>query len=452
MSAIREVPIQNWKDVQEEAISHLKSLIKIDTTNPPGNEMEAVNYIRSVLDLEGIEYQVFEPEKGRGNIVARLKGNGSKKPLCLNGHLDVVSADASHWKYPPFSATEAEGYIWGRGALDMKNMVAMELALLLETKRRGWKLNRDIICAWVADEEAGCNFGSRYLAENHPQLIEAEYAIGEIGGFSLTVRNNRFWPIGVAEKGIAWLTITAEGAPGHGSIPNPDSAVIKIAKAAHALGKATLPMHLTDVVEKFVSSLAQAQPKPVDKILKQVTNPMLSNFILNVLFPDKTLAKSFYASLHNTANVTMLEAGEKINVVPATASMKVDGRLIPGQTAQDLVKEIEKVIGKGYKIVVDQTMPGLITDLNDPVYVMMTEIVKKNDPQGLPIPYLFPGFTDAKYFSKVGAKCFGFSPVKLTPKDAFAQVIHGHDERIPVEGFKDGLKMLAELVYNLAVE
>lgn len=444
-----EIPGIDWKTVEEEAIEHLRALVRIDTTNPPGNEIAAVEYIKSVLDKEGIESQVLEPEPGRGNIVARLKGDGSGQPVVLNGHLDVVTADPAHWDHPPFSADVADGYIWGRGTLDMKNMVAMELTLLLELKRRGVELKRDVIFAAVADEEAGCNRGSRFLAEEHPDLIKAEYAIGEIGGFSLTIRGRRFWPIGVAEKGIAWLTITAEGTPGHGSIPNPDNPIIKIAKAAAAIDKAKFPMHITDVFRTFIESLAMAQPKLVGKILRQVTNPLFSSLILNNVLPDKTLANAFYASMHNTANVTILEGGEKVNVVPSHASMKVDGRTIPGQTAEDLVNEIRNIIGDDFNIEVDQTMPGLITDLDDPVYKAMVETIKRHDPKGHPIPYLFPGFTDAKYFSRVGAKCFGFSPVMLGPEDQFAQTIHGHNERIPIDGFKAGLKILADLVHGL---
>lgn len=444
-----EIDNINWKSLEDEAIEHLRSLVRIDTTNPPGNEIAACKYIKGVLDKAGIESRILESEPGRGNIIARLNGNGGKAPLLLQGHLDVVTADPSHWKRPPFSGDIADGYVWGRGTLDMKNMVAMELTIFLEARRRNLKLSRDLIFAAVADEEAGCNHGSRFLQEKYADLIKAEYALGEIGGFSLTQRGRRFWPIGVAEKGIVWMTITAEGAPGHGSLPNPDNAVVKIARAAAAIGKAKLPMHITEVVKTFVTALAAAQPKPVGSILKQVTNPLLSNIILDKLVPDKSVSRSFYASLHNTANVTMLDAGEKINVVPGTASMKVDGRIIPGQTADDFIAEIKRVIGKGFNIVVDQTMPGLITDLNDPVYRAMQDLIRKHDPEGIPIPYLVPGFTDAKYFSKTGAKCFGFSPVLLSPEDNFAQLFHGHNERIPVEGYKKGLRILTELVFDL---
>jgi len=443
------LPDINWNLLEEEAVEHLRALVRIDTTNPPGNEIAACRYIKGVFDKEGIESRILESAPGRGNIVARLKGNGSKAPLLLDGHLDVVTADPSHWEHPPFSADVADGYVWGRGTLDMKNMVAMELTIFIEAARRGRKSSRDLIFAAVADEEAGCNLGSRFLQEKHPELIEAEYALGEFGGFTLTQRGRRFWPIGVAEKGIVWMTITAEGTPGHGSMPNPDNAAIKIARAAAAIGRAKLPMHVTDVVKTFVETLASAQPKPVGKILKQVTNPLISNIILDKLLPDKNVARSLYASLHNTANVTMLFAGEKINVVPGVASMRVDGRIIPGQTADDLVAEIRRVVGEGYKIVVDQTMPGLITDLNDPVYAAITKLIGRHDPEGVPVPYLVPGFTDAKYFSKTRAKCFGFSPVLLKPEDNFAQLIHGHNERIPVEGFKKGLRILAELVFDL---
>jgi len=439
----------DMKAIGEEALVHLRELIRIDTTNPPGGETAACEYLRDQLSKEGIGSEILEKEKGRGNIVARLSGDGSKKPLLLQGHLDVVPAEHGEWSHPPFAAEIADGYLYGRGAVDMKNMVAMELAVILTAKRRGWPLRRDIIFAAVADEEAGCACGSKFLVEEHPEKVKAEYAFGEIGGFSLEVRGNRFWPIGVAEKGVAWLRITAKGAPGHGAMPNPDNAVVKIAGAAHKLGKASLPLHVSEVVQTFINAMADVQPKPVAKILRQATNPLLSNVVTGRLIPDKSVARSLYASLHNTVNVTVLRAGDKINVIPGSAMMKVDGRTLPGQTAEDLIAEIKRVIGKDYEIEVIHSMPPVLTDINDPVYTTITETIKRHDPQGVPIPYLVPGFTDTKYFSKTGAKCFGFSPVMFGAGEKFAELFHGHDERIPVEGFKKGTAILMDTVHEL---
>ena len=440
----------NMNVIGAEALQHLQALIRIDTTNPPGGETAACEYIRKVLSAEGIESEILEKVSGRGNILARLRGDGSKKPLLLQGHTDVVIAEADKWKYPPFEARIAEGYLYGRGAIDMKNMVAMELTAVLTAKRNGWPLKRDVIFAAVADEEAGCEMGSRFLVENHPQKVSAEYALGEIGGFSLDVRGTRFWPIGVAEKGVVWIKIKAAGAPGHGAMPNPDNAVVKIARAAERIGRVSLPLHVTAVVEAFIGAMAEAQPKLVGKILMQLTNPMLSNFIANKLVPDKAVARSLIASLHNTANATMLRAGEKINVVPGGAELYVDGRTLPGQATEDFIREIKKVIGDGYEIEIIASMPPILTDLRDPAFATMKDIIRRHDPEGKPIPYLVPGFTDAKFFSKTGAKCFGFSPIEFGAGEKFAELFHGHNERIPVEGFKKGLAIFLDVVHELA--
>lgn len=440
----------DMKKIGEEAFEHLRALVRIDTTNPPGGETAACEYIKKELAKEGMDSEILEKEPGRGNIVTRLNGDSSMKPLLLQGHVDVVAAEEDQWSHPPFAAEIVDGYLFGRGTIDMKNMVAMELEIMLIAKRLGWNLKRDLIFAAVADEEAGCEMGSKFLAENHPEKVTAEYALGEIGGFSIEQRGTRFWPIGVAEKGTAWIKITATGTPGHGSMPNPDNALVKIARAADRIGKASLPLHLTEVVETFVDSMAEAQSKPVGKILRQVTNPKLSNIVINHLIPDKGVAKSLYASLHNTANATIINAGDKINVIPGSASLYVDGRTLPGQTTDDFIGEIKKVIGKGYEIEVVNSMPPIVTDLTNPAYVAMKEAILRHDPEGVPIPYLVPGFTDAKFFSKTGAKCFGFSPIQLGPDEKFADLFHGHDERIPVEGFKTGLAILIDLVHDLA--
>lgn len=439
----------DMKSIGDEALEHLKALIRIDTTNPPGGETAACEYLKTALAKEGIDSEIFEKERGRGNLIARVKGDSSKPPLLLQGHLDVVMAESDKWTHPPFAAQIADGYLYGRGAIDMKNMVAMELQTVLLAKRLGWPLKRDLIFAAVADEEAGCNMGSKFLVEEHGEKVKAEYAIGEIGGFSIEQRGKRFWPIGVAEKGVVWLKISVTGTPGHGAMPNNDNAVVKIARAAERIGKATLPLHLTEVVETFVNAMAEAQPKAVGKILRQVVNPKLSNIVLNHLIPDKGVAKSLYASLHNTANATMIHAGEKINVVPGKAELWVDGRTLPGQGTEDFLREIKKVVGKDFEIEVINSMPPLTTDLNDPAYLAMKSAILRHDPEGVPVPYLVPGFTDAKFFSKTGAKCFGFSPMLLGAKEKFAELFHGHDERIPVEGFKKGLEIFLDFAREM---
>ncbi len=443
----------DWPAACEEATELFRDLLRIDTTNSPehpGNEIEAVRYLEKLFAKEGIESQVFESAPGRGNMVVRLTGDGSGgEPILLSAHLDVVPADPRHWDHPPFAAEIHDGFIYGRGAIDMKNMAAMEVMALLLLKRHGAALKRDLIFAGVADEEAGCTYGSLWLAKEHPELIRGEYAISEIGGFTLHTGGKRFYPVQIAEKGLCWLTVRAEGTPGHGSLPNKDNPIPKIARAAALLGLERLPHHRTEVVDRFIGDLASNVGFPDSVILKQLLRPSVAGLVLDHIFPDPDLASSFDAMLHNTANPTILQAGLKVNQVPGEAALQVDGRLLPGQCGADLVREIVELIGPGYTIEIDRELPAVEGDPTDPMGALVREVLGRHDPEGIVIPTMIPGFTDAKAYDQLGMKCWGFSPVRLPPEAKFAQMFHGHNERIPVDGFHFGVKALFDLVTRL---
>jgi len=445
----------DWDSACSEATEIFRSLLRIDTTNSPehpGNETEACEYLRGILEAEGIACQLLESAPRRGNLICRLEGDGSGgDPILLSAHLDVVPADPEHWEHPPFGAEIHDGFIWGRGAIDMKNMAAMEVAAMLQLKRSGLPLKRYLIFAAVADEEAGCEFGSLWLAENHPELIRGEYAISEIGGFTLHAGGKRFYPVQVAEKGVCWITITAAGTPGHGSLPNKDNPSPKIARAAQKLGLQRLPHHRSEVVDRFSHQLADNHSFPSSMILRSLLRPSVAGKILDTVFPDKELASSFDAMLHNTANPTILQAGLKVNQVPGEASLQVDGRLIPGQSGADLVAEIEALIGPGYVYRIDRELPALQGDPDDPMGQRIRDVLARFDPEGIPIPTMIPGFTDAKAYDRLGMKCWGFAPVRLPPGVKFAQMFHGHNERIPVDGFHFGVKALFDLVSGLVL-
>src|SRR5262249_34168473 len=233
-------PVDPIASAADEAVEHLGALLRMDTTNPPGNESICAEYLAESLRKDGIEPTLVEKGKGRANVVARIKGNGEAPPLLLGAHLDVVEADSKRWRHPPFSGDIADGYLWGRGALDMKNMAAMAVMVVKLLRRTGARLKRDVIFAGVADEEAGCDFGSKFLVEEHPDLVRAEYALGEVGGFTLHVQGRRFYPIMVAEKGLCWLRVRARGTPGHGSLPREDNANVRLARAVARLGRRRL--------------------------------------------------------------------------------------------------------------------------------------------------------------------------------------------------------------------
>lgn len=437
----------DWPAIEKEAIAHFKALLRLDTTNPPGDERKAADYVASVLAKEGIEHRIYESEPGRASLVARLRGNGKKAPLLLNGHLDVVPADPEHWTHPPFDAVEADGCIWGRGAIDMKNMVTMSLMSLVLAKRMGLALERDLIFAAVADEEAGSRKGALFLVDEHPEEVRAEYVLNEVGGHTLYMGEARFYPIQVSEKGICWFEMVVEGTPGHGSMPRPDNCVVRLARALERLGTTRLPQHNTKVVENFLRTLASGAPFPQRAVLPLMLTPSLAGALLDVVGrqnPDQALGLN--AMLRNTASPTILNAGKKVNVIPSVAKAQVDGRIIPGQRIEQFLAEVQRVVGPDVKLNVLDHHDGTTFPSSTPLYDSITRVLSRRDPSATPVPYMIPGFTDSFAYAKLGATCYGFSPVRLGPDLNFTRMYHGHDERIPVEGFTWGLRTLWDVV------
>lgn len=441
----------DWNEATEEALRHFKALLRIDTTNPPGNERPAAEYVAGVLKEAGIEHQILESEPTRASVVARLPGSGKKGPLLLNGHLDVVPADREHWTHDPFAAVEADGCVWGRGAIDMKNMVTMSLMTMVLLKGTGAKLDRDVIFAAVADEEAGSHKGALFLVEEHPELVRSEYVLNEVGGHTLHFGPSRFYPIQVSEKGICWFELVARGEPGHGSMPHPNNAVVRLARAVEALGRVRLPQHNTPVVERFLRRLAEGSSFPNDRLVPLLLKPALSGPLIDVLGkknPDQAIGIN--AMLRNTASPTVLEAGSKVNVIPSQAKVKVDGRVIPGQSKESFIEEIRRVVGDDVEIRVMGHHDGTVFEAKTELYDVISSVLAEHDPGGVPVPYMIPGFTDSFAYGRLGATCYGFSPVRL-PKDLnFTRMYHGHDERIPVDGFRWGQRVLFEVVERFA--
>lgn len=437
----------DWARATEEAIDGFKALLRIPTVNPPGNERPAAEHLARLFAAEGIEHVLLESEPGRASIVARLRGSGAKGPLLLNGHLDVVPVDRERWTHDPFAAVEADGCIWGRGAIDMKNMVAMSAMTLVLLHRTGAALERDVIFAGVADEEAGSRKGALFLVERHPDLVRSEYVLNEVGGHTLHMGKRRYYPIQVSEKGTCWFEIEAEGAPGHGSMPHPDNAVVKVARAVAALGDARLPHHVTPVVERFLRTIAAGAPFPQSKLLPLLVNPALATALLEAMQrvqPER--AKGLNAMLRNTASPTMLSAGQKVNVIPSRATATVDGRIVPGQSVKQFLAEVHRVIGPGLRITVHDQHEGTTFSSDTPLYRAIEAVLARHDPDGVPVPYMIPGFTDSFAYARLGATCYGFSPVRLGPDIEFTSMYHGHDERIPRDGFAWGFRVLYELV------
>jgi acetylornithine deacetylase/succinyl-diaminopimelate desuccinylase-like protein len=424
----------------DDTVRLCQALIRVDTTNPPGRERAAADLLAAELAAAGVEPLVLDSVPGRGNVVARIRGSGARPPLLLSAHLDVVEADAAAWSRPPFAGEIADGYLWGRGAIDMKHMAAMSVAILKQLARA--KLQRDLIFAGVADEEAGSDQGAAWLVANHADLVRAEYGLGEVGGFTMYLGGATLYPIQVAEKGVAWLRARVRGAPGHGSMPRADSAVVRLAAAVARLGRTPLPAHRTDVVEAFVAAAAgRASP-----LVRRLLSPRLAPLILRAL-PDRSLARAVGAMLANTAAPTVLRAGAAINVIPGVAECDIDGRTLPGQTCDDLVAELRAVLGADVELeVLRQSAPLVTEPMRSPLLELIGEVVAARDDGALAVPYLTPGFTDGKCFARLGTKWLGFAPVRLPRGLRFADLYHGNDERVPVDGLRWGAAALAEVV------
>ncbi|WP_089952098.1 M20/M25/M40 family metallo-hydrolase [Lentzea xinjiangensis] len=429
---------------QDEAVALVSELIRIDTTNTGDpatlvGERAAAEWVAEKLSEVGYETTYVESgAKGRGNVVARLAGaDPGRGALLVHGHLDVVPADASEWSVHPFSGAVQDGYVWGRGAVDMKDMVGMTLALARHFKRENVVPLRDIVFAFLADEEAGGLFGAKWLVENRPELFEGvTEAISEVGGFSVTLKDDvRAYLVETAEKGIRWLKLRVKGTAGHGSMIHRDNAVAKLAAAVTRLDQHRWPLVIRPSVREFLDGVSE---------------------ITGLEFPDDdvegsigklgALSRMIGATLRDTANPTMLSAGYKANVIPSTAEATVDCRILPGRE-EAFDRELAELLGPDVEREwvglppVETTFDGALVDA-------MTASIIAEDPGARVLPYMLSGGTDAKSFQQLGIRNFGFAPLKLPPDLDFSGLFHGVDERVPVDALKFGVRVLDRFLRN----
>ena len=441
----------DWDEIYDEAQRHFIELLKLDTTNPPGNEHLAVAYLADVLDREGLAHEVVESAPGRANLVARLPGAKRDTGLLMTSHTDVVPADPEHWRTDPFAAEILDGYIYGRGTIDMKNMTAYSLATFLAAKRLGWQLEHDLLFNTFADEEAGCTYGSRFMVENHPDLLACKYALNELGGFTLHLGKQRLYPIQVLEKGFVWLKMRVQGEPGHGSMPHRKNAVVKLARAVERLDRISTPLKVHPIVDGFLDEMGAALGGVSGFFLKLARKPAFSDFVTRRVIPEEK-AKVIYASLHDTVNPTGLAAGKKVNVIPSEAEVTLDCRVVPGTSVEELIREIEVIVGPGFTFEVINQGMAVPVDYETPLMDILKESLEANDPGARAVPYLVVGFTDNAELSKLGITAYGFAPIKLAPDLEFSKLYHGHDERISVDGFRWGVKTFMQAVHRYCVE
>lgn len=437
---------------EDRIAKDLQALIRIDTTNPPGDEEHCAVQIADWLKEFGVESRLIKTAPKRKAVVARLKGDGSKPPLLMAGHMDVVPANPAEWTHPPFGGEIHEGCIWGRGAIDMKNFLAMSLGVLRHVSEKGVALKRDLIFCAVPDEEIACEFGSKYVVDHHADLVKAEYMLGEGGGFSQVMDGKWFYPIEAAEKGIAWMKMKATGRPGHGSMPHEDMAIYKLAEALKKIEKTRLPQHKVKTVGVFIDALSSHMAFPKNLALKALTTPGVSDLILENLMPDKKSASVFKVFLSNSVAPTALSGGSNANVIPSEVSVVLDGRTLPGQDAQSLIRELKAMLGNDLTFELMHELPPLEFDTHNDVFRTLTKCVKDHHHGAVPTAYMAPGYTDAKYFSRLGAICYGFAPVMLDPQRGlnYGEMFHGIDERIPVDGLAWGSQVLTDAVLRIA--
>jgi acetylornithine deacetylase/succinyl-diaminopimelate desuccinylase-like protein len=424
----------------DEVAQLCSDLIQIDTSNRGDNsgpgERQAAEHVAALLAEVGLEPAIFESDRGRASVVARMEGADPGRPaLLIHGHLDVVPAHAPDWQVHPFSGEIRDGCVWGRGAVDMKDMDAMTLAVVRQRLREGRRPARDVVLAFVADEEAGGSYGARWLVDHQPQLFEGvTEAIGEVGGFSVTLAGRRLYAIQIAEKGIAWMRLTAQGTAGHGSMLQPDNAITELAETISRIGRHEWPLRLTPAVEEFMAAACTAfgvefRPEALPQLLDKIG----------------AMSRLTGATVRNTANPTVLNAGYKVNVVPQVATAEVDGRFLPGYE-EEFFAELDSLLGPQvsrefihHDIAVETTFDGDLCDA-------MTAALLAADPDAAVVPYCLSGGTDAKSFSRLGIRCFGFAPLRLPAELDFSGMFHGVDERVPVAALQFGTRVLDDFL------
>jgi acetylornithine deacetylase/succinyl-diaminopimelate desuccinylase-like protein len=433
----------------DDVVEVVSRLIRFDTTNTgeletTKGEAQCAHWVAAQLEEVGYQVEYLDSgAPGRGNVFARLEGaDSSRGALLVHGHLDVVPAEATEWSVHPFSGAIGDGYVWGRGAVDMKGMVGMMIVVARQFRRAGVVPPRDLVFAFVADEENGGKYGSQWLVDNRPDLFDGvSEAIGEVGGFSLTVPHRdggerRLYLIETAEKGIHWMRLTARGRAGHGSMVHDHNAVTSVAEAVARLGRHQFPLVMTDTVVQFLTAVGEETGHTFN-----FDSPDLEGAI-DKLGP---LARVVKATVRDTANPTMLKAGYKANVVPATAEAIVDCRVLPGRQAA-FEAEVDGLIGPDVTREWVTSLPSYETSFDGDLVDVMTAALLAVDPHARTVPYMLSGGTDAKAFARLGIRCFGFTPLRLPPELDFSALFHGVDERVPVDALRFGADVLAHFL------
>jgi acetylornithine deacetylase/succinyl-diaminopimelate desuccinylase-like protein len=423
----------------------LQQLIRFDTTNPPGNEAPLVAYLAGLLSAAGLDTTILARDPARPNLLARLPGRGQAPPLLIYGHVDVVTTEGQAWSVPPFEGRVAAGCVWGRGALDMKGGLAMYLAALLRAVDDRLIPAGDVLFAATADEEVDTGHGVSYLVDEHAALFaNVRYAVSESGAFSFPLGRGTLYPIMVGEKQTCTLRATVHGPGGHGSVPVRGGAMAHLGTLLRCLDRHRLPVHLTPTVAHMIEGFASVLPPIQARLFRLLLQPRLTDRVLDLIGSRGSLLSPL---LHNTASPTVVDAGRQINVIPAQATVLLDGRLLPGQAPGDMLRELHALLDPavpGVEIEVTRYEPGP-PEPDMGLFDTLAGILRAAHPGGTPVPMLMPAVTDARHFARLGIQTYGYMPMKLPAGLDFWHLIHAADERVPI----DALEFGADCIYRL---
>lgn len=441
----------NWGKQGEEAVGRLQAMLRFDTTNPPGDEVGVTRYLADALLHEGLSPEVIESVRGRGNLLVRVKGDGSARPLLLMSHLDVVPAEPEHWTHPPFDGTVADGFVWGRGAIDSKLTGAVQLQVLLLCVRLGIKLKRDLVLIAAADEEKGGIYGMKWLVENHPEWFDAEYGLNEAGGFALMVDGVPVYTCQVAEKGSAAFDVVAHGKPGHSSVPHSDNAITHLSQALGALGPGLMPHRVPACVKAFFEYTAKAmQNDETANLLRAVLDPEKSEAALSALPVGDATRLMFQAMVRNTCAPTILEAGIKRNVIPSEARAQLSGRPLPGVDQNVFEQEVRRLVGGDVQLELTEPFrTGVAFEHQTPFFGAVCDAMAEVDSDCVVAPYMQTGGTDARFLQDLDMQVYGFVPMRYEPGLDFFELCHGHDERVSTDNVEFAVRVLFNIVQRL---
>jgi acetylornithine deacetylase/succinyl-diaminopimelate desuccinylase-like protein len=420
----------------------LQNLIRFNTVNPPGNEIECIKYIDHLLKEYGISTIILARDPQRPNLISRIPGRGNAHPLLIYGHVDVVPVENQVWKYPPFEGKIIDGQVWGRGALDMKGGVAMMLAALLRAKEENLALPGDVIFVALSDEETLGEFGAKYLVENHAEIFKGvRYAIGEFGGSSLYVGNKKFYPIMVSEKQICGVLAHIHGPTGHATIPMRGGAMARLGRILQKLDQPCLPVHITPITRQMIQIMANNLSFPTNLIINQLLNPRLTDRMLKVLGSKGQILDPI---LRNTVNAMLVKGGEHIGQIPKEVMLHMACPLLPGYGKEDILSELQPLMGEAVEMEITHYEP-VSAEPDMGLFETLTGILREADPEGTPSPMILPAPTDGHTFSRLGIQTYGFLPMDIPPGFDFWQLLHAPDERIPVKALNFG----TEAIYTL---